>query len=51
MNYGIDFKGGSLIEVQAKNGTADLGDIRAQAVASSTSAKCRSSSSARPATC
>jgi SecD/SecF fusion protein len=30
MNYGIDFKGGSLIEVQAKNGDADVGDIRAR---------------------
>ena len=30
MNYGVDFKGGSLIEVQAKTGTADLADIRAR---------------------
>ena len=30
MNYGVDFKGGSLIEVQAKTGTADLSDIRAR---------------------
>ncbi|MDX8477987.1 protein translocase subunit SecDF [Mesorhizobium sp. VK24D] len=28
INYGIDFKGGSLIEVQSKQGDADLGDIR-----------------------
>ncbi|WP_315919790.1 protein translocase subunit SecDF [Mesorhizobium sp. SP-1A] len=28
MNYGVDFKGGSLIEVQSKSGPADLGDIR-----------------------
>ncbi|CDX39897.1 Protein translocase subunit SecDF [Mesorhizobium sp. ORS 3359] len=28
INYGIDFKGGSIIEVQAKQGDADLGDIR-----------------------
>ncbi len=27
-NYGIDFLGGSLIEVQAKNGDADPGDVR-----------------------
>jgi len=27
-NYGIDFQGGSLIEVQAKDGTADAGDVR-----------------------
>jgi SecD/SecF fusion protein len=30
MNYGIDFKGGSLIEVQSKQGPADIGDIRAR---------------------
>ncbi|QPC87571.1 protein translocase subunit SecDF [Mesorhizobium sp. NBSH29] len=30
MNYGIDFKGGSLIEVQARSGAADPGDIRAR---------------------
>ncbi|MDN2564806.1 protein translocase subunit SecDF [Aquibium sp. A9E412] len=28
MNYGIDFKGGSLIEVKAVEGDADLADIR-----------------------
>ena len=28
LNYGVDFKGGSLIEVQSKNGAADLHDIR-----------------------
>ncbi|TIT79944.1 MAG: protein translocase subunit SecDF [Mesorhizobium sp.] len=28
INYGIDFKGGSMIEVQAKQGNADLADIR-----------------------
>lgn len=28
LNYGVDFKGGSLIEVQSKNGPADLADIR-----------------------
>ena len=27
-NFGIDFTGGTLIEVQAKQGTADTGDIR-----------------------
>ncbi|MDQ8700022.1 protein translocase subunit SecF [Hyphomicrobium sp. LHD-15] len=27
-NYGVDFKGGSLIEVRAKSGTADLGAMR-----------------------
>ncbi|TPI59989.1 MULTISPECIES: protein translocase subunit SecDF [unclassified Mesorhizobium] len=30
INYGIDFKGGSLIEVQSKKGDADLGDIRSR---------------------
>ena len=30
MNYGIDFKGGSLIEVQAKGETADIGAIRSK---------------------
>ena len=29
MNFGIDFRGGSIIEVQAKDGTADVGAIRA----------------------
>ncbi len=28
LNLGIDFKGGSAIEVQAKQGVADIGDIR-----------------------
>ncbi|HWK15383.1 MAG TPA: protein translocase subunit SecDF [Rhizobiaceae bacterium] len=28
MNYGIDFRGGSLIEIQAKQGMADAGDVR-----------------------
>ena len=30
MNYGVDFKGGSLIEVQSKSGQADIADIRAR---------------------
>lgn len=30
MNYGIDFKGGSSIEVQSREGPADIGDIRAR---------------------
>jgi SecD/SecF fusion protein len=28
MNYGIDFRGGSSIEVRAKGGQADIGDVR-----------------------
>lgn len=28
LNYGVDFKGGSLIEVQAKSGTADVSALR-----------------------
>nr|WP_316653948.1 protein translocase subunit SecDF [uncultured Gellertiella sp.] len=28
MNLGIDFKGGSILELKAKSGNADLGDIR-----------------------
>ena len=30
INYGVDFKGGSLIEVQSKNGSANLSDIRSR---------------------
>src|SRR5690606_21436107 len=30
MNYGVDFKGGSMVEVQARNGPADAGDVRAR---------------------
>ncbi|WP_187971107.1 protein translocase subunit SecDF [Aquibium microcysteis] len=30
MNYGIDFKGGSLIEVQSRSGPADVADIRSR---------------------
>ncbi|MCL4765077.1 MAG: protein translocase subunit SecF [Hyphomicrobiaceae bacterium] len=28
LNYGVDFKGGSIIEVQSKSGPADLADVR-----------------------
>ncbi|MBX3578055.1 MAG: protein translocase subunit SecDF [Rhizobiaceae bacterium] len=30
MNYGVDFRGGSIIEIQAKDGTADAADVRAR---------------------
>ena len=30
LNYGIDFKGGTLFEVQAKQGDASIGDIRSR---------------------
>ncbi|MGE0499599.1 MAG: protein translocase subunit SecDF [Rhizobiaceae bacterium] len=30
MNYGIDFRGGSIIEVQAKGASADPGDVRSR---------------------
>jgi SecD/SecF fusion protein len=30
MNYGIDFRGGSIIELQAKGASADVADIRAR---------------------
>ena len=29
LNFGIDFKGGTLLEVQAKSGTADIASMRA----------------------
>ena len=28
LNYGVDFKGGSMIEVQAKSGAADIAGLR-----------------------
>ena len=30
LNYGVDFKGGTLIEIQSKSGRADVGDLRAK---------------------
>jgi len=30
LNFGIDFKGGSLLEVQAKSGTLDISDLRSR---------------------
>jgi preprotein translocase subunit SecF len=31
LNFGIDFKGGTLMELQAKSGTADVADVRERA--------------------
>jgi preprotein translocase subunit SecF len=31
VNFGIDFSGGTLVELRAKSGTADIADLRAQA--------------------
>src|ERR1044071_9590394 len=31
LNFGIDFKGGTLMELQAKSGTADVAAVREQA--------------------
>ena len=28
LNFGIDFRGGTLLEVQSKSGTADIGAMR-----------------------
>ena len=50
LNFGIDFKGGTLIEVQTKAGNADLAKMRAT-LAGSASARCSYSSLARPTTC
>ncbi len=30
LNYGVDFKGGTLIEIQAKSGSANLADLRSK---------------------
>ncbi len=51
LNFGIDFVGGTLMEVQSKSGPADLAKMRDDASAGSASAKCSSSSSARRPTC
>ena len=50
MNYGIDFHGGSIIEVQAKGGAADPA-TSATRLSELNSAKCRCRNSARRATC
>ena len=51
LNFGIDFVGGTLIEVQSKSGPADLAKMRTDARAGSGSATCSCSSSAAPTTC
>ena len=47
LNFGIDFVGGTLMEVQSKSGPADLAKMR-EPSAGSVLAKCNSSNSARP---
>ena len=49
-NFGIDFRGGTLIEMQTKSAPADLAKMRAT-LGGSASARSRCSSSARPTTC
>ena len=51
LNFGIDFVGGTLMEVQSKSGPADLAKMRDDASAASVSARCSSSNSARRPTC
>ena len=50
LNFGIDFRGGTLLEVQAKSGPADIAAMRAT-LSGSGSATCSCSSSAAPPTC
>ena len=50
LNFGIDFKGGTLMEVRAKSGTADIASMRAT-LSASVSATCSCSSSAAPTKC
>ena len=50
LNFGIDFVGGTLMEVQSKSGPADLAKMR-NAVRALGSAKCSCSNSARRPTC
>ena len=51
LNFGIDFVGGTLMEVQSKSGPADLVADARDARTGSASATCSSSSSARRPTC
>ena len=51
LNFGIDFVGGTLIEVQSKAGPADLAQDARDAERRSVSATCSCSSSARRPTC
>ena len=50
LNFGIDFVGGTLMEVQTKAGPADIAKMRGT-IAVSISAISSSSNSARPTTC
>ena len=51
LNFGIDFVGGTLMEVQTKAGPADLAKMRAHHRRSRISAISSCSNSARPTTC
>ena len=51
LNFGIDFVGGTLMEVQSKSGPADLAKMRETRRAASALARCSSSNSARRPTC
>ena len=51
LNFGIDFKGGTLIEVQSKAGRRRSRQDARRRSARSASAKCSCSSSARRTTC
>ena len=51
LNFGIDFVGGTLMEVQSKSGPADLAKMRDDRSAGSASARCSCSNSARRPTC
>ena len=50
LNFGIDFKGGTLIEVQSKAGAADLAEMRA-ALGTLCLARCTGNSSVHQTMC
>ena len=51
LNFGIDFKGGTLMEVQAKSGPADIAQDALHHLRTSASARCSCRNSAAPTTC